>query len=357
MISILLLSLLVILHEAGHFVVARLFGVRVLRFSVGFGPRLAAWTRGQTEYAVSAIPLGGYVKLAGEQRAESASQPWEYVSKPIGVRALIVAAGPLVNYLIALLSLWVVFVIGYPELLPVVGKVMDKMPAQEAGLQAGDRILSINHEPIKTWDALTKIVYVSAGRPLTFTLRRQDGSTGELAITPRSKAIIDPFGRKKSIGLIGISPSGEFESYRVGPWEAVGKAWQQQAEWVEQTFLSFWSMFTGRLSMRDSMTGPVGIVYLTSEAVKMGIAPALFLISLLSLSLAIFNALPVPILDGGHLLFLAIERLRGKPVSITIQERSAQVSFVALITLVLVICVNDFSRFGILDKVIGWVRQ
>ncbi len=357
MISIFLLSLLVVLHEAGHFVVARLFGVRVLRFSVGFGPRLFSWSRGHTEYAVSAIPLGGYVKLAGEQRSESQSQPWEYVAKPIGVRALIVAAGPFVNYLIALLSLWVVFIIGYPELLPVVGKVMDKMPAQEAGLQAGDRILSIDQEPLKTWDALTKVIYVSAGHPLVFNVRRADGSSANLKITPRAKAITDPFGRKKEIGLIGISPSGDFESYRVGPVEAVGKVWQQQAEWVEQTFLSFWSMLMGRLSMRDSMTGPVGIVYLTSEAVKMGVAPSLFLISLLSLSLSIFNALPVPILDGGHLLFLAIERLRGKPVSIEIQERSAQVSFVALIALVLVICVNDFSRFGIMDKVIGWVRR
>jgi regulator of sigma E protease len=349
--SILVLGLLVIVHEAGHFVVARWAGVRVLRFSIGFGPRLLVWTRGHTEYAISAIPLGGYVKMAGEQRTEQTQEPWEYLSKPIGTRAAIVFAGPLVNYLVALLSLWTVFVVGYPELLPVVGQVMEDMPAQAAGVQTGDRVTAIGSRAVHTWDELTKTIYASPDQALSLEVLRKDGSRQTITVTPKRKDTTDPFGRPKTIGLIGIGPSGEFQSYRVGPLQAIGKTWHQQAEWVGQTFLALWSMVSGRLSVRDSVTGPIGIIYLTSEAVQMGFAPLLFLVSLFSLSLAIFNLFPIPILDGGHLFFMLIEKLRGRPVSVNVQERSAQVSFIALVTLVVIICVNDVSRFGLLDKV------
>lgn len=354
--SLFILGFLVIVHELGHFVVARWSGVRILRFSVGFGPRVMAWTRGDTEYAVSAIPLGGYVKMAGEQRTKETYEPWEYLSKPVGTRARIVFAGPLVNYLVAFASLWLVFVIGYPELLPEVGKVVDGMPAQAAGLQQGDRIQSINGRPIHTWEEMTQVIYEAPGRPLTVELERNDGPQA-LSVTPQAKAITDPFGRPKTIGLIGIAPSGAFQSYRVSPLAAFGRAFRQQNEWTKQTLLALWSTLTGKLSLRDSVTGPIGLVYLTSEAVRMGVAPLLFLVSLFSLSLAIFNLFPIPILDGGHLLFLAIERLRGRPVSLSVQERSFQVSFVLLMALVLVICLNDVSRFGLVEKLVGFVRQ
>ena len=354
--SLLVLGLLVIVHETGHFLVARWAGVRVLRFSFGFGPRLLAWTRGHTEYAVSAIPLGGYVKMAGEQRTEQTNQPWEYLSKPIGTRALIVFAGPFVNYLVALLSLWVVFVIGYPELLPDVGRIIDGMPAQTAGLQTGDRITAVDGRAVHTWDEMTKIIYSSPGRSLAFRVAR-GGAEQTVAITPRAKTTTDSFGRQRTIGQIGIAPSGAFHAYRIGPVAAIGRTISQQNEWVAQTMLALWSMFTGRISVRDSVTGPIGIVYLTSEAVRMGIAPLLFLVSLFSLSLAIFNVFPIPILDGGHLFFLAVEKLRGKPVSSNVQERSAQVSLVLLVALVLAICINDVNRFGLLEKLLNWSRR
>ncbi len=355
LISIFVLGLLVIVHELGHLLVARWSGVRILRFSVGFGPRLFAWTRGHTEYAVSAIPLGGYVKMAGEQRTEQPMQPWEYFSKPIGTRARIVFAGPLVNYLVALIGLWVVFVTGYPELLPVVGKVVDGMPAQTAGLQTNDRIQTIDDQEIRTWETMTKIIYRSPGRSLTFHVSRHAQAT-TLVITPRAKTMTDPFGRTKTVGMIGIAPSGEFHSYRVGPIAAIGRTIHQQNEWLSQTLFSLWAMVTGKLSLRDSVTGPIGIIYLTSEAVHLGFAPLMSLVSLFSLSLALFNLFPIPILDGGHLLFLTLEKLRGNPVSVNVQERSAQVSFVVIMALVLMICVNDVNRFGLLDKVIGWVK-
>lgn len=354
--SILVLGLLVIVHEYGHFVVARLFGVRVLRFSMGFGPRLLTWTRGHTEYAVSAIPLGGYVKMAGEQREEQTQAPHEYLSKPVRVRALIVFAGPFVNYLVAVLSLWVVFLVGYPELLPIVGKVLPEMPAQAVGLAPGDRIQAVNDTPVRTWDQMTKLIYASPERPLTLTIARE-GAKQQITVTPKPKDMTDPLGRMKRIGVIGITPSGAFEPYRLGPVAAIGRTFSQTTEWAVQTITALVSMATGRLSVRDSVTGPIGIIYMTTEAVKMGIVPLLFLVSLFSLSLSIFNLFPIPILDGGHLFFMLIEKLRGRPVSMNVQERSAQISMVLLVTMVLIICVNDVNRFGLLDKVAEWFKR
>jgi len=372
LISILVLGLLVIVHELGHLLVARASGVRILCFSIGFGPRLMTWRRGHTEYAVSAIPLGGYVKMAGEQRGEprhgsaqapsdpersgQAGEPWEYLSKPVRTRAGIIIAGPLVNYLTAFISLWVVFVIGYPELLPEVGKVLEATPAQAAGVQVGDRIRAIADHPVESWEDLTKQIYASPNQPLTFRIERGAASR-IVTITPQPKTLTDPLGHVKTIGLIGIGPSGAFRSARVGPIAAIGRTLAQQREWLSQTMRSFWSLATGRISMRDSVTGPIGIIYLTSEAVRMGLAPLLFLVSLLSLSLAIFNLFPIPILDGGHLLFLIIEQLRGRPLSLNVQERSVQISFVLLVTLVAVVCFNDLSRFGFFEKVLGWMNR
>jgi len=356
LLSILILGLLVIVHEFGHFVIARASGVRILRFSMGFGPRLFTWTRGETEYALSAIPLGGYVKMAGEQQTEQTQQPWEYLSKPIGTRAKIIFAGPFVNYLVAAVTLWAVFLIGYPEMLPVVGKTLDEMPAQAAGLQPGDHVAAVDGRAVETWDEMSAIISESANRSIDLLIQRS-GSARHVRLTPKEKRITDRLGRRKTVGKIGIEPKGEFRSLRVGPVAAIGRTVVQLNEWTLQTLIALGSLATGRLSMRDSMTGPIGIVYLTSEAVRNGLVPVLFLTSLFSLSLAIFNLFPLPILDGGHLLFLIIEKFRGRPVSISIQERSAQVSLVLLVALVVTTCVNDLSRYGLLEKLVGWVRR
>jgi len=356
LVSILVLGLLIIVHEAGHFVVARLAGVRVLRFSIGFGPRLFTWTRGETEYAVSAIPLGGYVKMAGEQRAEHQAKPWEYLSKPVGVRAAIVFAGPLVNYLAAVVTLWLVFVIGYPELRPTVGKLLDDMPAQAAGLAVGDRIVAVEHDAVATWDELTTRIYAAPGRPLRLRIAR-DGAEQVISVTPKAKDIVDPYGQQKTVGMIGITPNGEFVPLRFGPVEAIGRTFAKHGEWCASMGMAFRSMAMGKVSMRESLTGPIGIVYLTSEAVKLGFTTLLYLVSLFSLSLAIFNVLPIPILDGGHLFFLLLEKLRGSPVSLTVQERAAQVSLVLLVTMVLVVCANDIQRYELIEKTVGWFHR
>jgi len=336
--------------------VARWSGVRILRFSIGFGPRLLSWKRGHTEYAVSAIPLGGYVKMAGEQTADISTSrpphPWEFLAKPVITRAAIVFAGPLVNYLMAFISLWLAYICGFHRPIPVMGVIVEGMPAQEAGFQVNDRVLAIDGEPIKTWEGMTNIIYHSPGKPLQFQVERS-GVTQDIVVTPKEKESQDHLGHKKSIGQIGVAPAMEF--HRAHPITALREVAVQLNEWTVLTLQALGSLLTGRLALAESMTGPIGLVFLTSEAVQMGLSPLLFLVSILSLSLAIFNLLPVPILDGGHLLFLGFEQLLGKPVHFKVQERAAQVGFLMLMTLIVVICINDVQRYQLLEKLAKWV--
>ena len=354
-ISLVVLGLLVLVHEAGHFVVARWAGVRVTRFSVGFGRVLFRWTRGGTEYVLSALPLGGYVKMAGEHRHEQTHAPEEFLSKPPGVRAGIVLAGPLVNHLVSILTLWVVLVTGYPEMLPAVGRVVDDMPAKQAGILVGDRIRAVNGQHIRTWDELTEQVHRSPGQPLALLVERR-GQTLTVAVTPVAKTVTDPFGQPKQVGLVGVAPSGAFETRTIPPLQAVRTTVAKQVEWTGHIALSLWSLATGRVSMQDSLTGPIGIVYMTSEAARMGLGSLLYLVSLFSLSLAVFNLFPIPILDGGHLVFLALEKLRGRPLSVQVQEKAAQISFAVLVLLAVFVCANDLQRLGVMEKVQEWVR-
>jgi regulator of sigma E protease len=354
--GIIVLGMLVFVHELGHFVVARATGVRVLKFSLGFGPKLFGWRRGHTDYCVSAIPLGGYVKMAGEQHGEQSHEPWEYLSKPMRMRAAIVVAGPAVNYVVALIALWATFLLGFPQLLPAVGEVIAGMPAQAAGIAPGDRILTIDGTAVESWEAMTEMIFRAPGRPLAVEVQRA-GSTQTLMVTPKASTVTDPFGQTKHAGLIGITPSGQIVMVRVGPAAALTRAWRQQEIWVQQTFQALGSMVLGRMSFRESMTGPIGIVVLAGEAAKMGFSAILSLASLLSLSLAIFNLFPIPIFDGGHLFFMLVEKLKGSPVSLKVIERSYQVSFVLLMALVVVVCANDMDRFGLFEKVKDWVKR
>ncbi len=355
LISLLVLGLLVLVHELGHFLVARWLGVRVVRFSIGFGPQLWTWRRGTTEYAVSLLPFGGYVKLAGERRTEQTQAPDEFLSKSPGLRAWIVVAGPLVNAMLSMLTLWITLVIGYPELLPTVGRVVDKMPAQTAGIQSGDRVLAVDDKPIRTWDELTGTVHRAADRPLAFLVDRK-GTHVTVTVTPTPKQIKDPFGRKRIVGLMGIAPSGAFGTYRVSPLRAVKETLTKQLEWLGQIGLALWSLFAGRISPQESLTGPLGIIYMTSEAARLGFSPLLYLVSLLSLSLAVCNLFPIPVLDGGHLMFLALEKLRGTPVSLKVQEQATKVSLAMLIFFVVFICINDVNQFGLVKKLLEWWR-
>ena len=268
------LGLIIFLHELGHFVMAKKNGVRVEIFSLGFGPVIWSTRRGDTEYRVSWVPLGGYVKMSGEQQVSGREKPkpYDYLAQPVRNRAAIIFAGPLVNYITAFLCLWLVFVIGFPELRPTVGTVVDDMPAQAAGVQSGDRIVSIGGDPVETWVEMTEHIHAAADEPLSFELER-DGAMKMLTITPQPKDTTDLFGKAVTIGLIGISPGGEFTSTSFGPVEAFGEAIQQQHEWTVtggDTAVGGGGIPHARLAC-DQRHARVGLLHQSRRAVRAGV--------------------------------------------------------------------------------------
>jgi len=348
---LIVLSILVIVHEFGHFIVAKKMGVRVERFSIGFGPEIAGITKGETRYSVSAIPLGGYVKLAGETGAEGIKgEKWEYLSRTVAERARIIFAGPLLNYILAFLIFSFVFMAGNPTLTSKIGKVMPGYPAESAGLKEGDRILSINGKGVIYWEDVTEIVHANNNLGIRLIIERENAQI-PVFVTPKSQEMKTIFGSRKNISIIGIAPSDEIVYVKYGFLKSIYMGAEKLWTLTYITCRALWASITGAIPLKESMTGPVGIFYITGQAAKLGIVYLLQLMGVLSASLAIFNLLPVPVLDGGHILFLLIERIRKKPVSLKMQENITQVGMSLLIVLMLFVFYNDFVRFGIFEKI------
>lgn len=351
---ILTLSLIILVHEWGHFAVARLIGVKVERFSFGFGPRVAGWVRGGTEYWVSLLPFGGYVKLAGEADESGGGQPpqrWEYRGRTIGERIAIVAAGPLINYLLGFLLFFTVFQLGAPVFTSRVGRVMEGYPAAQAGLQPGDRILSINGRPVTTWEEMTQAIQKQTGT-VSLVMERE-GKAFPQAIEPKFSEKTSIFGQKTRTAMVGITPSDEVMVQKYSAGDAAGKAAYQLWFLTKVTLQSLWGMVTGGVSIKESVTGPIGIFQITATVAEQGLTPLLQLIAVLSTSIGIFNFLPIPVLDGGHLAFLAAEGVLGKPVSLRAQETLTRVGLGLLLLLLAVVTYNDLLRFGIGGKIMG----
>lgn len=354
---IIVLSILVIVHEFGHFIVAKRIGVRVEKFSVGFGPEIFGVTKGGTRYSVSAIPLGGYIKLAGESEADGVKgEKWEYMSRSIGERSRIIFAGPLLNYVLAFFIFSFIFVVGYPTLTSTVGEVLSNFPGEAAGLKTGDRILKVNGEDTDYWEDVTRIVHTNKETNMELVIER-DGSTMDILVTPKAQDLKTVFGSKKRVGLIGIMPSDEMVYVRYNPVKSVYMGGKKLVMLTYLTYRALWASMTGAISFKDSVTGPVGIFYITGQAARMGIVYLLHLMGILSASLAIFNLLPVPVLDGGHILFLAIEKARRKPISHKLQENITQAGLVLLICLMLFVFYNDFMRYGVFEKLTNLWRK
>ncbi len=347
---IIVLSILVIVHEFGHFIVAKKSGVRVEKFSIGFGPEIFGITKGETRYLVSLIPLGGYVKLSGETPIEEIKgEKWEYLSKSVGARSRIIFAGPLLNYILAFFIFSFVFIIGSPTLTSTVGKVMPDYPGEASGLKVGDKILKINDIDVNYWEDVTRIVHTNKEPELELLIERNNRLI-DLKVLPKPQEIKTIFGSKKSVGLIGIMPNDEivYVKYSVGKSFYMGAKKLFTLTYI--TYRALWATITGAIPFKQSITGPVGIFYITGEAAKLGIVYLLQFMAILSASLAIFNLLPLPILDGGHLLFLAIEKIRRRPISYKVQEGITQAGLFLLIFLALFVFYNDFLRFGIFEK-------
>jgi regulator of sigma E protease len=443
------LGILIFVHELGHFLVAKGLGVGVERFSLGFGPRIWSMRRGETEYCVSIVPLGGYVKMVGEEAhgeelihpaadATGSDPAKSFVLKPLWARFLIVFAGPAMNFALAAIIFSLVFgVVGIPvfapivgrvladsaaaqadlrlqdevlaingqpirhwgeveqavassrggplrlsisragerreltvtpklvpartpfgeptEVLslgagpyfaPVVGEVMPGMPAAEAGLRPQDRVLALDGRPIETWDELAETISKVPGQAVTLTVERGRAPSAqrlEVAVTPRAITERDPLGNEIQVGRIGIARTSSQTYQRLDPvralWEGTRRTWDVTV----LTLVSIWKLVTGTIAA-SNIGGPLQIGMAAGQQAQQGLVSYAFFLALISINLAILNLLPVPMLDGGHLLFFAIEGALGRPLSMRKREIAQQIGLALLMLLMVFALFNDISR-------------
>lgn len=343
---VIVLGVLIFFHELGHFLVARLFGVGVEKFSLGFGPRIFGKKVGRTDYRVSAVPLGGYVKMVGEDpesELDPRDVPFSFTHKHVFKRILIVAAGPFFNFLLAALVFFGIFIFsGTYVLRPTVGQVEADTPAFQSGLQEGDLILAIDGNPISTWDEMAGIIQKSGGRTLLFSIQRS-GETIQKEVTPVPRASKNIFGEDVSRFVIGIASAGDVENRDIGFLGAIGESLQQTYSISKLTVVSIAKMIQGTISSKN-LGGPIMIAEMAGQQARQGAASFIFFIALLSINLAIINFLPIPVLDGGHILFFTIEAITGRPVNTRMREIAQQAGIFILIMLMIFVFYNDISR-------------
>jgi regulator of sigma E protease len=343
---IIVLGVLIFFHEFGHFLIARLFGVGVEKFSLGFGPRLFGKKVGITDYRLSAIPLGGYVKMVGEEpdaEIDPADLPLSFTHKHVAKRMLIVAAGPVFNILLAVLIFFGIFwASGTFIMKPSIGAVRAGSPAAAAGLMQGDLIAVIDGMAIDSWDEMAEIINGSEGKALSLSIRRQE-STLDFSITPEKVPTQNIFGEEIQRYVIGIEASRESYSKQMNPVEAFTESLRQSYRVIELMVVIIAKLIKGDIST-DTLGGPIMIAQMAGDSAKAGAGSLIFFIALISINLAVINLLPIPVLDGGHLLFFLIEAIKGSPVSIKIREVSQQVGLFLLILLMILVFYNDIHR-------------
>jgi len=338
--GVVVLGVLVLFHEWGHFIIAKRCGVRVDVFSIGFGPRLWGVKRGDTDYRISALPLGGYVRMAGDNPvAERTGAAYEFLSRPRWQRFLIAIAGPVMNILLAFVIFWGIYALASePYLPPVIEEVKAGTPAESAGLKPGDTIVSIGGVAVSTSAASVDAIRGSAGHELEFVVQR-DGKELRLVITPASKKLPND----QSTWMIGASIASQEGRPREGIFAAAKDAGLQTVDASKQIAGVFAGLFSGRVSVHD-LAGPVGIMQMSSQAAKIGPVTLLGLAAIISLNLGLLNLLPIPILDGGHVLMLVIEGVLGRDLSIAVKERFVQVGLIFLLGVFAFVMYSDILR-------------
>lgn len=351
--TLLVLGVLILIHEWGHFLACRLSGVRVEKFSIGFGPEIFHKQGRQTRYAIGLLPFGGYVKPSGESISEIGAEgmhPYDYLAASVPKRIFIVTAGVGMNYLLSFVLFIAIFVHGRPVPLAQIGGFVEGYPAEKSGLTKGDRILTVAGEPVHSWEELTNRLSQVAAPEVELGVQR--GSRVEpLHVPVRIEPAPDLFGKKHSVARLGILPDREaFRIEKLPPLPAVREAFLTEIHLAALTYKALFYLATGRLPFK-TVSGPLGIMAMTGMAVKLGWVSLLHLMAVLSISLAVVNLLPIPALDGGHLLFLLIEGIQGHGVSLKFQERATQVGFALLIALMVFVLYNDFVNLQILDRV------
>lgn len=362
-----ILGFLIVVHEAGHFWMARRKGVRVEEFAFGFGPKLWGFKKGATEYRICAIPLGGYVKMAGDERGTCKGSADEYFSKPPGHRALIILMGPAVNFLLAYLCFVIVFWIGAVDLdatsraVPAcVGKIMPASAALEAGFAAEDIILSIDGHTIANWAEMQDTVMSSGGRVLDVVVTRA-GQPVPLKVAPRMEKTRDLFGREHAVARIGIQPKAPDQAShlvvrRYGFLEGFVKGAGELRDVTVKTYAALWQIVSGQRSAKEGMTGLVGMFFIVKFAASIGFSFLLYIVGVISASLALFNILPIIPLDGGHLALLWLEKLRGRVLSPRTEDLVMKAGFALIIMLAVFVFYLDFERIGLIDRLRSLIK-
>ncbi|MBI5135968.1 MAG: RIP metalloprotease RseP [Nitrospirae bacterium] len=339
------LAFLIFIHELGHFLVARACRVKVLTFAIGFGPTVFSRTRGATEYALKAIPLGGYVKMFGEEvdtEMSAGDRSQSFAGKSVWQRMAIVFAGPLFNLLGALVIFCAVFAWGVPVMDSRIGAVVADSPATVAGIRAEDVVVSLAGQPIREWEQIRARVQEVGGTTVEVGVER-DGVVRNLAITPVRTTAKNIFGESVDTWQIGIGPKGTTFVQRHNPVDAVVLGAQRTYEVTELTVLGIVKLIQ-RVIPSDTIGGPILIAQITGQQANEGLLNVLLFVALLSVNLGVLNLLPIPVLDGGHLVFLAAEALLGRPVSVRVREVAQQAGLFALLALMAFAFYNDIMR-------------
>lgn len=331
--SIIVFGLIIFVHELGHYIAARLSGIKVLELALGFGPRLIGWSRGGTDYSLRIIPFGGFCRMLGEDPSEK-DDPGNFTEKPLLSRIAVVVAGPLMNFVLALLLLFSVyfFFVGVPITDSTgIGNVVPGHPAAEAGLQAGDQLIAIDGVNVSNWNDVVSLIEDKEGRQVELAFIR-DGKQNVISITPIAEET--PEGTR---GVIGITPRVEKFVF--------GGAINSSFQYISFVLVATYQTLTGKVPLE--VVGPVGIISFVGQAANNGIVSLMLLTALISFSLCIMNLLPIPALDGGRLLFLLIEGIRRRPLDPEKEGFIHMIGFAILIILILLITYNDLIRLDI----------
>jgi regulator of sigma E protease len=353
------LTIVVFFHELGHFLVARWNGVKVEAFSIGFGPEIWGFTDSKgTRWRVAAVPLGGYVRFFGDANESSApdfkkaaamsedDRRRSFIHKKVWQRASIVVAGPFANFVLAIVIFSVIYMtVGRAVTDPIVASVQEGGPAAVAGIEAGDRILAINGNAIENFSDVPRIVAPNPGRPLEFLIER-GGREIAMEITPRLEARSDRFGNEHEVGFVGIvndSQEANFRIERMQPVQAVGEATGETWFIIVRTMSYLKDIVIGMQSA-DQLGGPIRIAKVSGEVATLGPIALLNLAAILSVSIGLLNLFPIPMLDGGHLVFYGIEALRGRPLSESAQEISFRIGLGLVLMLMVFATWNDISQ-------------
>jgi regulator of sigma E protease len=350
------LTVIVFVHEMGHYLVARWNGIAIQTFSLGFGPELVGFNdRHGTRWRISTIPLGGYVRFVGDMNAASMPDPEAvaalppderrrlFVNKNVWQRIAVVAAGPVANVIFTFLVLYALL-LGYGRytVTPVIGGVVAGSVAAEAGLEAGDTVVSVDGFAVRGFEDFQRLIATAPARQVVIVLSRQ-GVEQTVTLTPDVAQETDRFGNTRRIGRIGVTrdvTQADVTLYRPGPIEAVGMTAEEIRFIVDRTVAFLGDFFVGRGDV-EQLGGPVKVAKVSGEVATLGIVALINLAALLSLNIGIFNLLPVPVLDGGHLLYYVVEAIRGRPLSQKAQELGFRVGFAIVGSLMIFTLLND----------------